>query len=88
MDLKKFRITHMAETGVTYEEFSKAIKTLAPGLAQVIRSAPEFHSGWISTCTSRLNEVYCGLRAGENRLPSHFKPPPRRTLLIPPRLTL
>jgi hypothetical protein len=89
VDLKKFRITHMAETGMTYEEFSSAIGALAPGLARVIRSAPEFRSAWVSTCASRLNEVYNALTAGEScSLPSHFKPPPRRTLLKQPRLAL
>jgi TIR domain len=87
-DLKKFRITHMAETGITYEEFSSAIKALAPGLAQVVRRAPEFKSVWVSTCASRLNEVYSALRAGDSCSPSHFKPPPRGTLLKQPRLAL
>jgi hypothetical protein len=86
-DFKDFRVTHLCETGMKYEEFSRAIRAPAPQLAEVIRAAPTFRTAWVSTCVARLNAVHTAVKAGGSVSPSHFVPPPARSLLRPPRLT-
>lgn len=85
-NFKKFRNTHPCETGAKYEEFSDAIRALAPQLAGVIRDAPAFKNDWISTCLTRLNAVYSATKTGGSVSPSHFAPPPMHSLLSLPRL--
>jgi hypothetical protein len=86
VDFKDFRITHMNEYGHKYEQFSIAVKDLAPKLARVIRNAPPYQSDWLGTCVSRFQAVYAARESGNSVSPLSFTPPPPISLLIPPRL--
>jgi hypothetical protein len=86
VDFKEFRNTHLCETSSKYENFSNAVRTFAPQLAQVIRNAPAFKNSWTATCATRLNAVYSATKTGSCLSPSHFAPPAVQSLLNLPRL--
>ena len=54
----------MSRDGLTYEQFSAAIKRLAPTLASTISGAPPFDATWADGCKRRFGEVYMEQQAG------------------------
>jgi hypothetical protein len=85
-DFKNHRITHMNEKGDKYEQFSLAVRDLAPEIVRAIRTAPPFQPTWPTTCIDRFNQVYDAARQGRRHPPSHFIPPPPPSFIVLPRL--
>lgn len=87
-DLSRFRNTDLQRRTPLYQEFSDAIKKLAPHVAAAIGTAPPFEAEWRHECEARFDQVYktpcCGPRVEVTKL--HLKDRPRPT--VPPRVKL
>jgi hypothetical protein len=84
VDLKRFRNTDLQRHTPRYEQFSDAIKDLAPRVADAIRSVPPYDPAWLPECSGRFDQVYaaaCGGAACDvttltlKPLPFPFAPP-------------
>ncbi len=82
-DLSKFRLTHMNKKGQLYEDFSGAIKSLAPAVAQKVRTAPSFDPMWEIALHSRFNDVFAACAGGSPVAPVHFRVPARPSFTQP-----
>ncbi len=85
-DFKDYRLTHMSRDGLTYEQFSAAIKRLAPTLASTISGAPPFDATWADGCKRRFGEVYMEQQAGRTLAPTQFVTPPTALFTSLPQL--
>jgi TIR domain len=84
-----FRNTDLQRRTPRYEQFSDAVRNLAPHVAAAIASVPPFDPVWVLECRKRFDKVYKahggGPRARVQTLT--LKPLPRRPI-SPPRVIL
>jgi len=86
-DMAKFRIACINEATPDYHEFSKAMAKLAPQVAGVINSAPDFNSKWIAHHQERFNRVFQTLEQNQNLKPENFTVKQAPRLTAAPKLT-
>lgn len=87
-DMAKFRIACINEATPDYHEFSKAMAKLAPQVAEVIHSAPDFDSKWIDHHRERFNLVFQALDRNRHLNPEHFTAKCPAPLTAAPKLIL
>lgn len=87
-DFLAFRNTDLQRHTPRFEQFSDAVKNLAPAVAAAIDSAPPFDPTWVQECRTRFDQVYDAHCSGR-RLPTTtltLKPLPFRNR--PPKVAL
>jgi hypothetical protein len=84
--LEGFRFTHMDMSGNLYQQFSAAIRNLAPRLCDTIDNSPVIDGAWVASCVERFTTVYAAELRGNVIAPKWFKPPPPRRLRTVPRI--
>jgi hypothetical protein len=82
----KFRLAGLRKDNPLYQEFSAAVKDLAPSVIAAIDSAPEFDEAWLDEAEQRCNEVYEKGKLKERVAVKYFEPKPRVALNKVPRI--
>ena len=70
-NLSRYRNTDLQRNTPLYEQFSEAVKQIAPSIAAAIQSAPAFQDVWVDDCRSRFNAVYKAVAYDETRPTVH-----------------
>ena len=85
-DFSKYRITHIIETTPMYQEFSQAMKQLAPDVHKAIQAAPDFNDAWVNQCKQRFNDVFQAINNDDKLEPTQFIAKRPASPTTPPRL--
>jgi hypothetical protein len=86
--LQRFRIAYIYKDSIDYQDFSKAVKELAPQVAEAIKQAPNYEDKWIDHCQKRFNAVFEASNKGQTLDPQQFQPKRPTPPTSPPRINL
>jgi hypothetical protein len=86
-DFSDFRITSMNIHSQLYQDFSIAVKKLAPSLGKLIETRPAFDVSWTTICVDRFTDVYAADQNSAGIAPKWVAPPPPATFGALPRLS-
>jgi hypothetical protein len=89
-DLSEFRIVDIQRGTIRYQQFSEAVKQLAPHIAAAIASAPIFNDSWLAECIDRFDKIY-EAHTSHSTAPATtltFKPLPLSLPRSPPRVPI
>jgi hypothetical protein len=87
-DLSAFRNTDLQRRTPRYEQFSDAVRNLAPHVASAIGTAPRFDPDWVHECRARFDQVYGAHCGGPTAPVTTLTLKPLSRPIVPPRVTL
>jgi len=87
-DLSAFRNTDLQRRTPRYEQFSDAVRRLAPHVAAAIGTAPQFDPAWVNECRGRFDQVYGAHRGGPTVSVTTLTLKPLPRPITPPLVTL
>jgi hypothetical protein len=87
-DLTAFRNTDLQRRTPRYEQFSEAIRDLAPHVASAIGTAPRFDPAWVEEFRHRFDQVYGAHSSGQVVPVKTLTLKPQRSPIAPPRVML
>jgi hypothetical protein len=85
-DFSAWRIAHINRNSPVYQDFSVAMRDLAPHIRQAIELAPPFDPTWINVCEQRFDDVFRSTTVGSRLLPTHLTLIGTTPTLTPPRI--
>ena len=83
-----FRVAYIRRESDLYQQFSVAMKELAPRIKAAIQSAPPYENGWLTEAKKRFDDVFKNNKIGKSVPVSNFDPKPLPILRVVPRLVV